>query len=82
MRVCCSSQLLVLSVSLYPGLWAIGVQLHSVFTGSYVPGHHSVLLVNSPNEQAAKDIGRYTAGPRWVRDTAAPPVNAPAGETL
>ncbi|XP_047424997.1 protein CutA homolog isoform X2 [Mugil cephalus] len=50
---------LVLSVSLYPGLWSIGVQLHSVFTGSYVPGHYSVLLINSPNEQAAKDIGRY-----------------------
>ncbi|XP_047424996.1 protein CutA homolog isoform X1 [Mugil cephalus] len=49
---------LVLSVSLYPGLWSIGVQLHSVFTGSYVPGHYSVLLINSPNEQAAKDIGR------------------------
>uniref|UniRef100_H3D7F5 Zgc:63972 n=1 Tax=Tetraodon nigroviridis TaxID=99883 RepID=H3D7F5_TETNG len=53
-----SCLLLVLSVSLYPGLWAIGVRLHSAFTGSYVPGHHSVLLVNSPNEQAAKDIGR------------------------
>ncbi|XP_044031388.1 protein CutA homolog isoform X2 [Siniperca chuatsi] len=50
--------LLVLSVSMYPGLWSIGVQLHSAFTGSYVPGHHSVLLVNSPNKQAAKDIGR------------------------
>lgn len=48
---------------MYPGLWAIGVQLHSVFTGSYVPGHHCVLLVNSPNEQAAKDIGRYATGP-------------------
>ncbi|KAM4634068.1 protein CutA homolog [Polymixia lowei] len=53
-----SCVLLVLSVSMYPGLWSIGVQLHSVFTGSYVPGHYSVLLVNSPNEQAAKDIGR------------------------
>ncbi|XP_074473044.1 protein CutA homolog isoform X2 [Sebastes fasciatus] len=50
--------LLVLSVSMYPGLWSIGVQLHSAFTGSYVPGHHSVLLINSPNQQAAKDIGR------------------------
>ncbi|KAL7376281.1 hypothetical protein ABVT39_004600 [Epinephelus coioides] len=50
--------LLVLFVSMYPGLWSIGVQLHSAVTGSYVPGHHSVLLVNSPNEQAAKDIGR------------------------
>ncbi|XP_030006652.1 protein CutA homolog isoform X2 [Sphaeramia orbicularis] len=51
--------LLVLTVSIYPGLWSIGVQLYSAFTGSYVPGHHSVLLINSPNEQAAKDIGRY-----------------------
>uniref|UniRef100_A0A3Q0QUJ5 Zgc:63972 n=1 Tax=Amphilophus citrinellus TaxID=61819 RepID=A0A3Q0QUJ5_AMPCI len=49
---------LVLSVSMYPGLWSIGVRLHSVFTGSYVPGHHSVLVINSPNEQTAKDIGR------------------------
>uniref|UniRef100_A0A672HIV9 Zgc:63972 n=1 Tax=Salarias fasciatus TaxID=181472 RepID=A0A672HIV9_SALFA len=48
----------VLSVSLYPGLWSIGVQVRSVFTGSYIPGHHSVLLINSPNEQAAKDISR------------------------
>ncbi|XP_070781343.1 protein CutA homolog [Enoplosus armatus] len=50
--------LLFLSVSMYPGLRSIGVQLRSAFTGSYVPGHHSVLLINSPNEQAAKDIGR------------------------
>ncbi|XP_041667008.1 protein CutA homolog isoform X2 [Cheilinus undulatus] len=50
--------LLVLSVSLYPGLRSIGVQLHSVLTGSYMPGHHSLLVINSPNEQTAKDIGR------------------------
>ncbi|XP_040053603.1 protein CutA homolog isoform X2 [Gasterosteus aculeatus] len=49
---------MVLSVSIYPGLWSIGVQLCSVFTGSYVHGHHSVVLINSPNAQAAKDIGR------------------------
>ncbi|KAK9532358.1 hypothetical protein VZT92_009745 [Zoarces viviparus] len=53
-----SCLLLVLSVSMYPGLWSIGVQLHSALTGSYVPGHHSVLLINSPTEEAAKDIGR------------------------
>ncbi|XP_028274171.1 protein CutA homolog [Parambassis ranga] len=53
-----SCLVLVLSVSMYPGLWSIGVQLHSFFTGSYVPGHHSVLLINSPNEQTAKDISR------------------------
>ncbi|TKS84645.1 Protein CutA -like protein [Collichthys lucidus] len=51
--------LLFLSVSMYPGLWSVGVQLRSALTGTYVPGHHSVLLVNSPNEQTAKDIGRY-----------------------
>ncbi|XP_026211736.1 protein CutA homolog isoform X2 [Anabas testudineus] len=50
--------LFVLSVSMYPGLKSIGAHLHSAFTGSYVPGHHSVLIINSPNEQAAKDIGR------------------------
>ncbi|XP_034094887.1 protein CutA homolog isoform X1 [Gymnodraco acuticeps] len=53
-----SCLLLVLSVSMYPGLWSIGVQLHSAFTGSYAPGHHSLLLINSPNELAARDIGR------------------------
>lgn len=55
---------MVLSVSIYPGLWSIGVQLCSVFTGSYVHGHHSVVLINSPNAQAAKDIGRYSGGSR------------------
>lgn len=54
-------QLLVLSVSMYPGMWSIGIQLHSALTGSYVPGHHSVLLINSPNEQVATDIGRYSS---------------------
>ncbi|XP_061589290.1 protein CutA homolog isoform X1 [Cololabis saira] len=49
---------LVMFVSLYPGLWSIGVHLHTAFTGSYVPGHHSLLLINSPNEQAARDIAR------------------------
>uniref|UniRef100_A0A8D3AFC3 Zgc:63972 n=1 Tax=Scophthalmus maximus TaxID=52904 RepID=A0A8D3AFC3_SCOMX len=53
-----SCGLLVLCVGVYPGLWSIGVRLHSAVTGSYVPGHHSVLLLNSPNEQVAKDIGR------------------------
>ncbi|CDQ93544.1 unnamed protein product [Oncorhynchus mykiss] len=49
---------MVLTMSMYPMLRALCVQLHSAFTGSYVPGHHSVLLINCPNEQAAKDIGR------------------------
>lgn len=50
--------IMVLSMSMYPLLRSLGVQIHSAFTGSYVPGHHSVLLVHCPNEQAAKDIGR------------------------
>ncbi|XP_068429434.1 protein CutA homolog isoform X4 [Clinocottus analis] len=54
-----SCLLLVLSVSMYPGLRSIGVRLHSALTGSYVPGQHAVLLINSPNEQTAKDIGRF-----------------------
>ncbi|KAM4532708.1 protein CutA homolog isoform 3-T3 [Fundulus diaphanus] len=54
-----ASLFLIVSISLYPGLRSIGVLLHAVFTGSYVPGYHSVLLVNFPNEQAARDIGRY-----------------------
>ncbi|CAI5667361.1 protein CutA homolog isoform X2 [Oreochromis niloticus] len=50
---------LILLVCMYPGLWSIGVQLHSVFTGSYVPGHYSVLVINTPNEQTAKHVGRF-----------------------
>lgn len=43
---------------MYPMLRSLGVHLHAALTGSYVPGHHSILLINCPNEQAAKDIGR------------------------
>ncbi|XP_004549884.1 protein CutA homolog isoform X2 [Maylandia zebra] len=50
---------LILLACLFPGLWSIGVQLHSVCTGSYVPGHYSVLVINTPNEQTAKDVGRF-----------------------
>ncbi|XP_042580172.1 protein CutA homolog isoform X2 [Cyprinus carpio] len=32
--------------------------IHSAVTGSYVAGYHSVLLVNCPTEQTARDIGR------------------------
>ncbi|XP_046901352.1 protein CutA homolog [Hypomesus transpacificus] len=49
---------LVVVLSMYPLLRPLGVHIHSAITGSYIPGHHSVLLVNCPNEQAAKDIGR------------------------
>ncbi|KAK0140988.1 Protein CutA [Merluccius polli] len=48
----------LLCVVAYPGLWSAGVRLHAVLTGGYVAGHLSVLLINSPNEQVARDIGR------------------------
>ncbi|KAK5618581.1 hypothetical protein CRENBAI_015952 [Crenichthys baileyi] len=53
-----TSLVLFLFVSMYPGLRSLGVLFHAIFTGSYVPGYHSILLINFPNEQTAKDIGR------------------------
>ncbi|XP_076140093.1 protein CutA homolog [Alosa pseudoharengus] len=49
---------LLLMLALYPVLKTLSVQLHSALTGSYVAGHHSVILINCPNEQVAKDISR------------------------
>uniref|UniRef100_A0A673HR56 Zgc:63972 n=1 Tax=Sinocyclocheilus rhinocerous TaxID=307959 RepID=A0A673HR56_9TELE len=43
---------------LSPYLCTLCVQIHSAVTGSYVAGYHSVLLVNCPTEQTARDIGR------------------------
>ncbi|XP_050966774.1 protein CutA homolog [Labeo rohita] len=48
----------VLTCALYPVLKTLCVHIHSAVTGSYVAGYHSVLLVNCPTEQTAKDIGR------------------------
>ena len=50
----------MLTITLYPMLRMLGVQLHAALSGSYVAGHHSILLINCPTEQVAKDIGRYT----------------------
>lgn len=49
--------LLVVTLALYPVLKTLGVQIHSAFTGKYVSGYHSLLLVNCPTEQTARDIG-------------------------
>ncbi|XP_051552516.1 protein CutA homolog isoform X4 [Myxocyprinus asiaticus] len=49
---------LVLTLVLYPMLRTLGVQIHSAVTGSYMAGYHSVLLINCPTEQIARDIGR------------------------
>ncbi|KAL4597430.1 hypothetical protein GN956_G26067 [Arapaima gigas] len=53
----------LLTLSLYPVLKSLELHLYSALTGSYVPGHHSVLLINCPNEQVAKIIGRYFTSP-------------------
>ncbi|CAL8320412.1 unnamed protein product [Lota lota] len=56
--LCVLCLLVFLSVVLYPGLWSIGARLYAAVTGSAVAGHHSVLLISTPNEQVARDIGR------------------------
>ncbi|KAG9354241.1 hypothetical protein JZ751_012365 [Albula glossodonta] len=48
----------LLTLVMYPLLRTLGFQLHSTLTGSYISGHHSVILINCPNEQAAKDVSR------------------------
>uniref|UniRef100_A0A667H6E6 CutA divalent cation tolerance homolog n=1 Tax=Lynx canadensis TaxID=61383 RepID=A0A667H6E6_LYNCA len=42
----------------YPVLRTLSLQLHSAITGSYVSGTYSVVFVNCPNEQIARDIAR------------------------
>ncbi|XP_055283749.1 protein CutA homolog isoform X2 [Moschus berezovskii] len=53
--------LLILTASLltYPVLRTLSLQLLSVVTGSYVSGTYSIVFVNCPNEQIARDIARY-----------------------
>ncbi|XP_055456868.1 protein CutA homolog isoform X1 [Psammomys obesus] len=51
--------LLILTVVLtYPMLRTLSLQFHSSLTGSYVSGTYSIVFVNCPNEQIAKDIAR------------------------
>ncbi|XP_026960849.1 protein CutA homolog isoform X2 [Sagmatias obliquidens] len=40
-------------------LRTLSQQLLSVVTGSYVSGTYSIVFVNCPNEQIARDIARY-----------------------
>ncbi|XP_023663763.1 protein CutA homolog isoform X1 [Paramormyrops kingsleyae] len=48
----------VFTMVMYPALRTLGFQLHSALTGSYIPGHHSIILINCPNKQIARGIGR------------------------
>ncbi|XP_068829762.1 protein CutA homolog [Capricornis sumatraensis] len=51
-------QILTASLLTYPALRTLSLQLLSVVTGSYVSGTYSVVFVNCPNEQIARDIAR------------------------
>ncbi|XP_020028202.1 protein CutA homolog isoform X3 [Castor canadensis] len=53
--------LLILTASFltYPMLRTLSLRLHSAITGSYFSGAHSIVFVNCPNEQVARDIARY-----------------------
>ncbi|XP_066516949.1 protein CutA homolog [Hoplias malabaricus] len=48
-----------LTITLFPVVRMLALQLYSAMSGSYIAGHHSVLLINCPTEQVAKDIGRH-----------------------
>ncbi|XP_015426121.1 PREDICTED: protein CutA homolog isoform X2 [Myotis davidii] len=50
--------ILTASFLTYPMLRTLSLQLHSAVTGSYVSGTYSIVFVNCPNEQIARDIAR------------------------
>ncbi|XP_060056039.1 protein CutA homolog isoform X2 [Erinaceus europaeus] len=50
--------ILTASFLTYPMLWTLSLHLHSAVTGSYVSGTYSIVFVNCPNEQIARDIAR------------------------
>lgn len=43
-------------------LRTLSLQLRSAVAGSYVSGTYSIVFVNCPNEQIARDIARYGEG--------------------
>ncbi|XP_071622154.1 protein CutA [Heliangelus exortis] len=49
---------LTLSLLMYPVLRGFALQLHSAFTGSYIPGTLSIAFISCLNQQIAKDIAR------------------------
>ncbi|KAF5909092.1 protein CutA, partial [Clarias magur] len=50
---------MILTMMLYPVMSMLAIQMYTALSGGYLPGHHSVLIINCPTEQTAKDIGRY-----------------------
>ncbi|XP_028640927.1 protein CutA homolog isoform X2 [Grammomys surdaster] len=51
--------LILTAVLMFPMLRTFSLWLHSSFTGRYVSGSYSIVFVNCPNEQIARDIARY-----------------------
>nr|XP_027800986.1 protein CutA homolog isoform X2 [Marmota flaviventris] len=51
--------ILATSFLMYPMLRTLSLQLHSAITGSYISGTHSIVFVNCPNEQIARDIASF-----------------------
>ncbi|XP_023557339.1 protein CutA homolog isoform X2 [Octodon degus] len=43
---------------MYPMLRTLSLRLHSIITSTYVSGAHSVVFINCPSEQIARDIAR------------------------
>ncbi|XP_028640926.1 protein CutA homolog isoform X1 [Grammomys surdaster] len=50
--------LILTAVLMFPMLRTFSLWLHSSFTGRYVSGSYSIVFVNCPNEQIARDIAR------------------------
>ncbi|XP_062844847.1 protein CutA homolog isoform X2 [Trichomycterus rosablanca] len=50
---------IILTLMLYPVILPLTLRAYSSLTGSYLAGHHSLMLINCPSERTAKDIGRY-----------------------
>ncbi|XP_052038242.1 protein CutA homolog [Apodemus sylvaticus] len=50
--------LILTAVLTYPMLRTFSLRLHSSITGSYISGSYSIVFVNCPNEQIARDIAR------------------------
>lgn len=57
----CTIQILAVILT-YPLLRTFTLWLHSSLTRNHVSGTYSIVFVNCPNEQIAKDVARYSAG--------------------
>ncbi|XP_076867321.1 protein CutA homolog isoform X1 [Brachyhypopomus gauderio] len=50
---------MLITLTLFPVLRMLGTEIYVFVSGDYMSGHHSVLLINCPTEQTAKDISRH-----------------------